>query len=94
MQISYDAKSDLLYLRLDDTKQDVINRRVTDDVVLDIGKGDRIVGIEILDASKHVRIEKILPVEYADSGQAGETMAVREKAGRAYRGKRSKPRED
>lgn len=64
MNISYNDKVDLLYIRLDERKQDVINRRVSEDVVLDIGEGDRIVGIEILDASKHVALEKLLPVKY------------------------------
>jgi len=64
MQILYDAKTDLLYLRLDDQKQDVINKRISEDIVLDIGKGDRIVGIEILEASKHLSLEKLLPVKY------------------------------
>lgn len=64
MQILYDAKTDLLYLRLDDQKQDVINKRISEDVVLDIGEGDRIVGIEILEASKHLSLEKLLPVTY------------------------------
>jgi uncharacterized protein YuzE len=54
MQIHYDAKTDLLYIRLDDRKQQVVNRRVSEDVVLDIGEDDRIVGIEILDASKRL----------------------------------------
>jgi uncharacterized protein YuzE len=54
----------LLYLRLDDRKQQVVNKRVSDDVVLDIGEDDRIVGIEILDASKHLNLEKLLPVKY------------------------------
>ena len=65
MQILYDAKTDLLYLRLDDRKQQVANRRVSDDIVLDLGDDDRIVGIEILDASKHLRLEKLLPIQYA-----------------------------
>jgi len=64
MQILYDAKTDLLYLRLDDQKQDVINKRISEGIVLDIGKGDRIVGIEILEASKHLSLEKLLPVKY------------------------------
>jgi uncharacterized protein YuzE len=64
MHVSYNDKTDLLYLRLDDRKQDVINRRVSDDVVLDIGEGDTIIGIEILDASKHVSLERLLPVKY------------------------------
>ena len=64
MKITYDDKSDLLYIRLDESKQDVINKRVTDDIVLDIGAGERIVGIEILDASSHVDLSKILPIQH------------------------------
>ncbi len=57
MHVSYNDKTDLLYIRLDDRRQEVINRRVSDDVVLDIGEGDKIIGIEILDASKHVNLD-------------------------------------
>ena len=64
MTIHYDAKTDLLYLRLDATRQEVINRQVTDDIVLDIGKDDKIVGIEILDASRKVSLNDLLPLEY------------------------------
>lgn len=64
MNIAYNDKNDLLYIRLDDRKQEVINRRVTENIVLDIGEGDRIVGIEILDASKYVTLERLLPVKY------------------------------
>jgi len=64
MHILYDDKSDLLYLRLDDKKQEIINRRVSEDIVLDMGKGEKIVGIEILDASKHILLDKLLPVKY------------------------------
>ena len=58
----YNAKTDLLYIRLDDRKQPVINKRLSEDIVLD--KGDRIVGIEILDASKRLNLERLLPVKY------------------------------
>jgi uncharacterized protein YuzE len=64
MQVQYNAKTDLLYLRLDDRKQQVINKRLSEDIVLDIGEDDRIVGIEILDASKHLNLERLLPVRY------------------------------
>ncbi len=64
VNIIYNDKTDLLYIRLDDKKQDVINRRVSEDIVLDIGENDRIIGIEILDASKHVTLEKLLPIKY------------------------------
>ena len=69
MQILYDAKTDLLYLRLDERKQQVINKRVSEDVVLDIGKDDRIVGIEILEASRHLNLESMLPVKYEVSAE-------------------------
>jgi len=67
MQIFYDSKTDILYLRLNPEKQDVTNVQVTDDIIFDIGKHDKIAGIEILDASKHVNLEKLLPIEYSKS---------------------------
>lgn len=64
MNIIYNDKTDLLYIRLDNRKQAIINRRVSDDIVLDIGEGNRIVGIEILDASRHVTLDRLLPIKY------------------------------
>ena len=64
MQIHYDSKTDLLYLRIESAQQEVINKRIAEDMVLDIGKDDKIVGIEIMDALKHVNLEKMIPVEY------------------------------
>jgi uncharacterized protein YuzE len=67
VKISYDDRTDLLYLRFDERKQEVENKRVTDDVVLDIGAGGKIIGIEILDASLHLDLERLLPVRYGAS---------------------------
>lgn len=64
MNISYNEKADLLYIRLDDRKQEIINRRISEDIVLDIGLDDKIVGIEILDASRRVTLERVLPLKY------------------------------
>ena len=64
MKILYNDKTDLLYIRLDEREQQVINKRVTEDIVLDIGEGNRIIGIEILDASKHLNLGQLLPVKY------------------------------
>ncbi len=64
MQIHYDSRFDLLYIRLEPSKQKVTNIQVTEDIVLDMGEGDKIVGIEILDASKHVNLQSLMPVEY------------------------------
>jgi len=64
MNIIYNDKTDLLYFRLDEKEQTIINKRISDDLVLDIGEGNKIVGIEILDASKHLNLDKILPIKY------------------------------
>lgn len=64
MNIVYNDKTDLLYIRLDDRKQDVINKRISEDIVLDVGENDKIIGIEILDASRHISLDKLLPVKY------------------------------
>ena len=70
MQILYNTKTDLLYLRLDDRKQQVTNSRLSDEIVLGLGADDRIVGIEILDASKHLNLRQLLPVQCEVSREA------------------------
>lgn len=47
MNIIYNDKTDFLYIRLDDRKQEVINRRVSEDIVLDIDKDEKVIGIEV-----------------------------------------------
>jgi uncharacterized protein YuzE len=64
MNVTYNDKADLLYVRLDDREQELVNKRITEDIVLDIGKNDQIVGIEILDASKHIALDRLLPIKY------------------------------
>lgn len=65
MNIFYNDKTDLLYIRIDDRKQELINRQVSEDIVIDIGENEKIVGIEIIDASKHVALDKLLTLQYA-----------------------------
>ena len=64
------TNKDLLCIRLDDRTQDVVNKRVSEAVVLDIGEKNRIIGIEIIDASKHVSLEKLLPIKYEIAEEA------------------------
>ena len=64
MNILYNDRKDLLYIRLDDRKQDVINKRISEDIVLDIGERDMIIGIEILNASKRITLERLFPITY------------------------------
>lgn len=67
MQITYDSIKDLLYLRLDERTQEVENRRVAEDIVLDMGRDEKLVGIEIMDASLHVRMDGLFPLTYENS---------------------------
>jgi uncharacterized protein YuzE len=64
MIIEYDGQTDLLYIRLNSKRGELVNKRVTEDIVLDIGEDDKIVGIEILDASQHVSLNELLSVSY------------------------------
>jgi Uncharacterized conserved small protein len=65
MTIHYDSKTDLLYLMIEPSNTgEVINKRVSDEIVLDIGENDKIIGIEIMDASRHVNLGKLMPIEY------------------------------
>ena len=69
MLISYDDKFDLLYIRLIEKQQQVLNKRIDDSIVLDIGEDNKIVGIEILDASEIIDLHQLLPVHYATTGK-------------------------
>ena len=60
MEVTYNEKTDLLYLRMDTQKQKILNKRIDDDVVLDIGKKNKIIGIEIMNASEKVNLNEII----------------------------------
>jgi uncharacterized protein YuzE len=64
MKIEYVQKSDLLYVRFDPRPQEVTNRRISEDVVLDVGDGEKIVGIEILNASRNVDLAHFQSVKF------------------------------
>jgi uncharacterized protein YuzE len=53
MRTSYDPEADALYVRFAEASI-VESEEVADGVVLDLDAEGRIVGIELLDASKHV----------------------------------------
>ena len=53
MKISYDSEVDALYIRLLDGPQQCRTVRLSEEVALNMGPGERLVGIEVLDA-RHV----------------------------------------
>jgi uncharacterized protein YuzE len=52
-------KLDLLYIAFDEAPGQVTNKRIDEDVVLDLAEDERIVEIEVLDASKRTRLDQI-----------------------------------
>jgi uncharacterized protein YuzE len=70
MDISYTESKDLLYIRLDNKQQKVINKQITEDIVLDINKDDKLIGIEIMNASRRINLENIFPFKYKISKKA------------------------
>ena len=52
MKITYDKEIDAMYIQLVEGVQQVRTLRLNRDFALDIGKGEVLVGIEILDATE------------------------------------------
>ncbi len=63
MRISYDAEVDALYIRLVEGPQECRTVRLSEEVALDLGPSERLVGIEILDASRVLGKALTEPVE-------------------------------
>ena len=60
-------------LKVDEVRQgkrysDVFNRRVSDDVVLEMGESHMIVAIEIMHASRNLDLSQLLPVRFERVG--------------------------
>ena len=65
MRIEYDSKADAMYIWLRKAKYDV-SEELAENVIIDLDKRGRIIGIEVLDASKNLGkelVNKILNTE-------------------------------
>ncbi|MCL1468107.1 DUF2283 domain-containing protein [Argonema galeatum] len=52
MKISYDSEIDALYIRLVEGKHQCRTLQLTDEIALNIGQNELLVGIEVLDATQ------------------------------------------
>ncbi|MGB8687113.1 MAG: DUF2283 domain-containing protein [Microcoleus sp.] len=52
MKISYDSEIDALYIRLVEGKHQCRTLQLTDEIALNIGENELLVGIEVLDATQ------------------------------------------
>ena len=52
MRITYDVETDALYIRLVEGKYECRTVRLNEEIALNIGTGEKLIGIEILDAKE------------------------------------------
>jgi uncharacterized protein YuzE len=84
MKISYDAEIDALYIRLLDCRHECRSVRLSDEVALNIGAGEKLVGIEILDAKLVLGSGKIPAVMLEGLRPANAPLVVQEKRAKKY----------
>jgi len=61
MKISYDQQVDALYISFNQRPTELTTVRLSEDVAIDLGPKEEIVGIEVLDASEHLSLERMKP---------------------------------
>ncbi|OGV96937.1 MAG: hypothetical protein A3I04_01095 [Nitrospinae bacterium RIFCSPLOWO2_02_FULL_39_110] len=61
MKIKYDTEVDAAYISFKKGPTEVTTIRLTEDIAIDLGPNEEIVGIEVLDASEHFGFNKATP---------------------------------
>ena len=85
MKISYDSEIDALYIRLIEGKHECRTVRLNEEIALNIGRGEKLVGIEILDAREVLGGGKLPAVVLEGITASPTPLAVREKPSKKYR---------
>lgn len=86
MKISYDAEIDALYIRLLEGKHQCRTVRLNEEIALNIGKGEKLVGIEILDAKEVLGRGKVPSIVLEGIEAATSPPLALEKASEEYGG--------
>jgi uncharacterized protein YuzE len=84
MKISYDSEIDALYIRLIEGKHECRTVRLNEEIALNIGKGEKLVGIEILDAKEVLGAGKLPSVVLEGLTASTAPQAVRVKYAKKY----------
>jgi uncharacterized protein YuzE len=66
VKISYDKASDAMYIRLLEGDYECRVVRLTDEIALDFAAGEKLVGIEVLDASRLFKEPGVPVIELKD----------------------------
>jgi uncharacterized protein YuzE len=81
VKISYDSEIDALYIRLIEGKHECRTVRLNEEIALNIGPGEKLVGIEILDASEVLGAGELPSVVLEGITASVAPLAVREDPG-------------
>lgn len=85
MKISYDSEIDALYIRLIEDKQECRTLRLNDEIALNIGKGEKLVGIEIFDEAEVLGAGELPSVVLGGISATTSPLAMREEPSKKYR---------
>ena len=84
MKISYDSEIDALYIRFVEGKHECRTVRLNEEVALNIGAGEKLVGLEILDAKEVLGSGKIPLVTLEGIEPAGAPLVLHDKPTKKY----------
>ena len=84
MKISYDAEIDALYIRLREGRHECRTVRLSEEVALNIGAGEKLVGIEILDARSVLGAGRIPAVVLEGLQSAATPLVLHDKPAKKY----------
>ncbi len=70
MKLRYDPRVDALYISFKKGPVQVTTVRLSEDVAVDLGPNEEVVGIEVLGASEHLALAKTSPTVILEGLQA------------------------
>ena len=86
MKISYDSEIDALYIRFVEGKHECRTVRLNEEVALNIGEGETLVGIEVLDAKEVLGSGKAPAIVLEGLTPSPPSLVVRERPSKRYKG--------
>jgi uncharacterized protein YuzE len=84
MRISYDPEIDALYIRLVEGKRECRTVRLNEEIALNIGESETLVGIEVLDAKEVLGSGKVPAIVLEGIASSTAPLSVREKPVKKY----------
>jgi len=84
MKISYDPEIDALYIRFLEGKHECRTVRLNDEVALNFGEGEQLVGIEVLDAKEILGSGKVPAVLLEGFESATAPLLLHDKPAKKY----------